>query len=170
MTGPKFSKSTLYASVEAALQQISVPGGIAIYVTNHLEDDYIFFDKDQMGAVFRDLVSNAIESIRGTGEVRIELFGDEKNISIEIQDTGHGIDEKDMSLVLTPFFTTKPVGDSVGLGLPLAYATVKAHNGRLEIASNADPVKGPTGTTVKIVLPRRQVFQAKDARIIVHEE
>ena len=85
-------------------------------------------------------------------------------------DTGKGVPEDIMPLLFTPFFTTKPVGDGTGLGLPQAFATVKDHNGDITVESNTDPAKGPTGTTVTITMPRKQKFQTKDAKIILHEE
>jgi signal transduction histidine kinase len=53
-----------------------------------------------------------------------------------------------------PFFTTKEIGKGTGLGLPLIYGIVKMHKGKIDITSNADPVKGATGTTFRITIPR----------------
>ena len=55
-----------------------------------------------------------------------------------------------------PFFTTKKIGKGTGLGLAVSYGIVKMHRGDIKVESNADPAKGPTGTTFTVVLPRRR--------------
>jgi signal transduction histidine kinase len=65
-----------------------------------------------------------------------------------------GIPEENMEKIFTPFFTTKEVGKGTGLGLPLIYGIVKMHRGQVHVVSNADPWKGPTGTTFTIKFPR----------------
>ncbi|MEE9912824.1 MAG: hypothetical protein K4571_14005 [Deltaproteobacteria bacterium] len=123
-----------------------------------------------MVTVFFDLEQNAIEAMPDGGTLTITVTGDERQVIIELADTGAGIAEENIPLLFTPFFTTKPVGDGTGLGLALAYAAVKTHHGDISIVSNADLKKGLTGTTVKIMLPRRQAFQKELSKIILHEE
>ncbi|MFW5702262.1 MAG: ATP-binding protein, partial [Bacteroidota bacterium] len=54
-----------------------------------------------------------------------------------------------------PFFTTKQMGQGTGLGLAVSYGIVKMHKGRIELESNADPTQGKTGSTFKVILPRK---------------
>jgi len=63
-------------------------------------------------------------------------------------DTGKGIDEEIRPRIFRPFFTTKPKGTSVGLGLPLVDHVVRAHNGSYKLMS-----KKGEGTSVRIYLP-----------------
>lgn len=56
----------------------------------------------------------------------------------------------------TPFFTTKGLGKGTGLGLATTYGIVKMHKGKIEVDSNTDRMKGPTGTTFRIILPREE--------------
>ena len=42
------------------------------------------------------------------------------------------------------------------MGLAVIYGVVKMHNGDIKLESNADPAKGPTGTTLTVMLPRRR--------------
>ena len=44
-----------------------------------------------------------------------------------------GIPQKALDKIFQPFFTTKPPGQGTGLGLSLAYDTVKAHGGKIKV-------------------------------------
>ena len=73
-----------------------------------------------------------------------------------VSDTGVGIPPEHFDKLFEPFFTTKKVGQGTGLGLAVSYGIVKMHRGDIKVQSNADPAKGPTGTTFTVVLPRRR--------------
>jgi signal transduction histidine kinase len=77
-------------------------------------------------------------------------------VIITISDSGVGIKEEDRAKIFEPFFTTKVIGHGTGLGLATAYGIVKMHKGHITAESNNDRTKGPTGTSFKIVLPRRK--------------
>lgn len=111
-------------------------------------------DLDQMMQVLTNLEKNAVEAMPDGGNLNINLAGDEENIEIKVSDTGAGITQENMEKIFTPFFTTKKLGQGTGLGLPLIYGIVKMHRGQINVISNSDPAKGPTGTTFTIRLPR----------------
>ncbi|MCL5236892.1 MAG: ATP-binding protein [Nitrospirae bacterium] len=65
-------------------------------------------------------------------------------VKITVADTGVGIDEENLSRIFEPFFTTKPADKATGLGLSIAYAIIKAHNGH--ILAESTPGAGSTFT------------------------
>ncbi|OYV84978.1 MAG: hypothetical protein B7Z63_06140, partial [Ignavibacteriae bacterium 37-53-5] len=67
-------------------------------------------------------------------------------ISLEISDSGTGIEYTNLRRIFDPFFTTKANG--TGLGLPLVKRTVSAHGGVITVKS----ARGK-GTTLSILLP-----------------
>ena len=170
MRGLKLKENNILKIVEDSLAKLSRRDNVDVILRSFLEDGTVWIDYEQIVSALLDLEQNAMEAMLADGSLTITLAGDERQVVIELTDTGKGIAEENIPLLFTPFFTTKPVGDGTGLGLPSAYAAVKAHRGNISITSNADPKKGPTGTTVRITIPRRQVLQDKQARLILHEE
>ena len=67
---------------------------------------------------------------------------------LSVVDTGKGIDKDLRPHIFKPFFTTKPTGAGVGIGLPLVDHVVRAHNGSYKLIS-----KKGEGTSVRIYLP-----------------
>ncbi len=74
------------------------------------------------------------------------LLNPGRYIHISIKDKGTGIEEKHLSKIFDPYFTTKKEGS--GLGLAAAYSIIKKHNGHISV----DSLPG-AGTTFHIYLP-----------------
>lgn len=170
MDGLKFRGTRLIKILQDSLGKLSYPKTIIIHLKSSLTDESVWMDHEQMAMVFLDLAKNAVEAMPHGGTLNITAGGDDHQVIVTLSDTGKGISKENLPLLFTPFFTTKPVGEGTGLGLPQAFSIVKGHSGDISFESNADPQQGPTGTTVRITLPRRQKFQDKEARVILHEE
>ena len=170
MSGLKFRETRIHKIIDESLAKLSMSDGVTVVLSSSLDDDAAWIDEEQMGSVLLDLATNAVESMPRGGTLMIAVTGDDRQVSITLTDTGMGIPLENIPLLFTPFFTTKAAGDGTGLGLPSAYAAVKAHHGEISIESNADSEKGPTGTRVRMVLPRQQTFQKESGNIILHEE
>ncbi|EAT12031.1 HAMP domain-containing histidine kinase [Bermanella marisrubri] len=106
--------------------------------------------KDQIKLALNKVLDNAFKAIasKSNGRVRIIIGREKGKLIICIDDNGPGIDEADMSKVFEPFFTTREVGQGIGLGLAIAYTIVTAHNGTIEVQSMENK-----GSRFKITLP-----------------
>ncbi len=62
----------------------------------------------------------------------------DKATEIRVQDNGIGIAQKNLDKVFHPFFTTKPAGQGIGLGLSLSCDIIKAHGGELKVNSKGE--------------------------------
>jgi two-component system NtrC family sensor kinase len=102
----------------------------------------------QMGQVFMNVLINAVQAIKEKGVITIRTYADEKNVCVEISDTGKGIHPEILSKIFDPFYTTKKVGEGTGLGLSISYELVKKHNGDIAVKSEAGK-----GTTFIVSLP-----------------
>jgi signal transduction histidine kinase len=80
------------------------------------------------------------------GELAINATHTNDFITITFQDSGHGIEGKDIEKVFYPFFTTKEHG--TGLGLAITYRIIDEHKGRIWVKSNSG-----IGTSFEIILP-----------------
>lgn len=119
-------------------------------------------DEDQIKQVFINLIQNAIDALpKEGGEIRLltRITTDHmlkiapnqstRSILVEIKDTGNGISEENLNKLFTPFFTTKPKGN--GLGLPLSLKIVEDHQGKIKVLSEKN-----VGTTMQVYLPIQQ--------------
>ena len=170
MHGLNLREANIIQIVRESMARLSRYDNVEINIKSFLEDEAVWIDHEQIVTVFYDLARNAVESMPDGGTLTIMLGGDERKVLITLADKGSGIAEENMPLLFTPFFTTKAIGEGTGLGLPLAFAAIKAHSGSISIESNADPNKGPTGTNVIIKLPRKQKVPTQEAKVILHEE
>ncbi|RON30293.1 ATP-binding protein [Pseudomonas lini] len=106
----------------------------------------------QINQVIMNLIVNASQAMgpeRGTITLRTGLEGE--TVSIEIVDTGIGIEPENLQKIFDPFYTTKPVGQGTGLGLSLSYGIVKKHRGDISVRSEVG-----VGSTFRVELPVRQ--------------
>jgi len=94
--------------------------------------------------VLRGLVSNAFQASVATATVRLRATVDNDTIYFEIIDQGHGMDAATAQMASEPFFTTKPAGQGLGLGLYLARTLAERLGGDLEIDSTPE-----VGSTVR---------------------
>lgn len=106
------------------------------------------FDKDQMTQVLLNIALNGLDAIEEEGKLWVRCFRDQddKIVVIEIEDTGDGIAEEELSMIFDPFYSTKKSG--TGLGLAIAHRIVENHNGILSVKSNQE-----SGTIFRIELP-----------------
>jgi two-component system, sporulation sensor kinase D len=82
-----------------------------------------------------NLVKNAIDAMKGKGDLNVSIRDDNKYIRIRVSDTGKGIPKKDFKRVFEPGFTTKKRGWGLGLSLTKRIAE-EYHNGDVKVLSS----------------------------------
>jgi len=115
-------------------------------------------DEGQISQVVQNIVINAVQAMPSGGTIWITAHnaqlreGDVESlpagayVRVVFIDEGIGIPRENLSRVFDPYFTTKEVGN--GLGLSISYSIIERHNGRIEVESEPG-----LGTTFIVYLP-----------------
>jgi len=94
------------------------------------------------------LATNAVDAMPEGGTLTIAARRQDKEVLVEISDTGVGIAPEHITKIFEPFFTTKEVGRGTGLGLAVCYGILTEHDGSLDVQSALG-----VGSTFTITLP-----------------
>jgi len=116
----------------------------AIVLRTELEYDLpaIVGDSVQLQQVLLNLIMNAIEATADNlrEEREVAIFCGVRTpgeVTVEVRDTGVGIDPAQMEQLFAPFYTTKARG--MGMGLSISRSIIEAHGGHLGASPNAGP-------------------------------
>ena len=111
----------------------------------------------ELNQVWTNIIDNTISAMRGKGHLTIRTWRDHEFVHVEIGDDGPGIPPAIQDRIWEPFFTTKGVGEGVGLGLDIARRiVVHRHHGEIGVRSQ------PGDTRFEICLPIEQPNEALD--------
>ena len=120
----------------------------------------IWIDSNQISQALLNLCINARDAMPGGGKLILKTHmveggqiqdaaaTAESYVSIEVKDSGMGMDAAIRNRIFEPFFTTKGMGEGTGLGLAIVYSIVKNHKGVIDVDSEAGH-----GTTFRVYFP-----------------
>lgn len=108
-----------------------------IKVVRSLDPDLpeIIADPTQLHQVLVNLVVNAIQAMPDGGRLTISTKFLDDQVALIVEDSGVGMEEKVLSQIFLPFFTTKDVNEGTGLGLPVVHGIVTSHGGTINVES-----------------------------------
>lgn len=123
--------------------------GVEVTVESDEPPVWVRADPAELQQALLNVLINAVDAVEpGSGRVRVEVRRSREGVRISTADNGVGMDETELARCLDPFYTTKPVGEGTGLGLPVAHGIVMRSGGDMYI----ETLKGH-GTTITFVLP-----------------
>ena len=102
------------------------------------KDIYFQFDSFQISQALNNIIKNAVEAVINipNPSISVKIEETSNKISISTIDNGVGIDERKISKIFEPYFTTKDKG--TGLGLSIVKKIIEDHDGIIKIHKNKD--------------------------------
>ncbi|MDA3931741.1 MAG: ATP-binding protein, partial [Tenericutes bacterium] len=113
---------------------------ITINITNNIANVLIKADENRLGQVVSNMIDNAEKHIIKEGFINIKTEIEENHVVLIIEDSGEGIESKDLPYIFEPFYqgtqnnSTKEKG--AGLGLAICDYIIKKHNGEIFVYSD----------------------------------
>jgi putative nucleotidyltransferase with HDIG domain len=125
----------------------------------------VFVDSAQISCAISNILCNGLEAYPSNladkdqtlrqssgqaGPIAIEVTADKTNntVSMQVVDSGRGMDEQTLAKATHPFFSARAAGRKRGMGLAHAQRLIEINHGKLSLASQPDK-----GTTVTVILP-----------------
>lgn len=113
----------------------------------HDDNQYIFSDCNYIKQILNNILSNAIKYTE-SGTIKVSSTLKDEHIEIDINDTGIGMTEKQLSELYQPFVTDSTNDDSYGLGLSIVHKLCSMLNIKINITSTVN-----IGTNVNLSIP-----------------
>lgn len=122
----------LLVEFQESLLAEGLPPGISLSleITSHPN---CFVDSGLLKSALHNLVMNGIQAMPEGGKITLRLSSTQTQLEIEVIDTGTGIPQENLEKLFSPFFSTKPDGN--GLGLVEVHKVIEAHGGEIIVDS-----------------------------------
>ena len=136
MPDTKLEHISLVPIIEQAKEVFSSMEHVEIHILNRTNREIVILgDKDQLLRSYNNLLKNAIEAADGKEKcvIKIHIANDQKQVFIEVEDNGKGIDPSLHSSIFRANFTTKSSG--TGLGLAFVKQAIENAGGKVEFTS-----------------------------------
>ncbi len=100
-------------------------------------------DEIKLEQILVNLIRNAIDAIIESdcvdcGRITIASYQQEQQVVIKISDNGCGVSDEDLPMLFDSFFTTKPPGKGLGLGLSVSKGIIEEFGGTLAVENNTE--------------------------------
>lgn len=124
----------LLDEVRVYFEEKSKKSGVSFDIVSDKEDwGFASARYVQLQQVLVNLLNNAYYEVKKLEEqwIRLEIEHTEDNIYIRVVDSGKGIPPEVAKKIMSPFYTTKPVGEGTGLGLSISKGVLETFDGDL---------------------------------------
>jgi two-component system NtrC family sensor kinase len=147
-----WAPADLHLALEGALAGLTggMPGDVDV-AREFGELPLVDCNLAEIREVFTHLLDNAFRSILDHGVITLRTGAQDGWVWIAVADSGSGIPAAVGERIFDPFYTTRPVGSGMGLGLSASFGIIQRHGGRLEVASREGE-----GSTFTVHLPARR--------------
>lgn len=125
-------RRVLHSAVELTRSHVA-DAGVTLEMSLPQTDVWVRGGEVRLGQVFVNLITNAVDAMAGSPEKYLTIAVSEgESVDVSFADTGPGIEMPDK--VFDPFYTTKEVGETggMGLGLSISYGIVQSFGGQIK--------------------------------------
>jgi signal transduction histidine kinase len=148
-----FSAEDLLRELVEFMQPLANKSEVSLKLTEVSGDTTVNGDKETLEQVFSNLITNAIKYNRPNGSIDIRIDEADKDVRVEIKDSGIGIAKENLPFIFDQFYrVNRKEGqktNGTGLGLSIAKKIVEAHNGSIHVSSELGK-----RTTFCVLLPK----------------
>lgn len=122
-----------------------------VFVANVDASIVVRSDPERLKQILTNLLTNAAK-FTDSGEIRLEAFEQQGTVTVQVADTGHGMEEAALKSAFSPFWSGDHQNSGWGLGLSIVSKLLETMDGSLEADSDIG-----RGTTVRVRLPAAEV-------------
>lgn len=140
------AQADLEEIIQSAIHMASIPREVNLRRQGVNSLFQVDVDRDQIERILINLLRNAVQAMRGEGELVVELELDAQCVKLRIGDNGPGIPKENRNRIFEPLFTTKAKG--IGLGLAISRRYAERNGGELKLYNSTS-----SGTTFQLSLP-----------------
>ncbi len=137
----RFERVNLSEALANAIRFVQIPAAEITLVQDLQGEAFIRGNQNQLVHLFINLLQNSVDSLREKGgpaaEIQVSCRVDSERVHLSFQDNGMGIPEAELVRIFDAFFTTKKVGQGVGLGLSICHRIIQQHQGTVSVESEA---------------------------------
>jgi two-component system sensor histidine kinase RegB len=156
--GESIETRTVDALLDEALTGVRAQPAIDREVAPDVAASAVQLPPRAIGQALRSLVTNAQDASPADAPVVVRVTRDGDRLRIDVDDRGPGMPPEVLDRIGEPFFTTKPPGRGMGLGLFLARAVIESVGGTLKVGSTIG-----LGTRVTVAVPTQIAATSKAA-------
>lgn len=147
--------------IYTSFRELSLNRNIQAVFTHDVDEAPVYFDREQLGKVFFNLLSNAFKFTPDGGKIQMHIAAGRNTFTVTVTDNGRGIAPEYLGKLFTNFFQVQDHGlqnTGYGIGLALSRNIVELHKGKLTVDSlpAAEGREGKTTFTVTLQQGRPQ--------------
>jgi len=135
------SLSDLISDTLESFSELALRQGVKLEGSVEPDVDPVMMDTQRIGRVLNNLIGNALRHTPGQGEVKIHARRTASGVEVSVSDTGEGIRAEDLPHVFESFFrgekSRSRTTGGAGLGLAISRGIVQAHDGKINVQSEA---------------------------------
>lgn len=133
----KINNGNLVEMFQQVINEIKISSPDSEIIFKVELDSDVYCDKDRLGQLFGNLLSNAVQHGSQEAPVKVSVLSTEDQFELHVSNNGDKIPEESMANLFVPFYREPKQSNKSGLGLGLYIASeiAKAHGGNIKVNS-----------------------------------